>query len=317
MDTQVNAAESQPSQPSQQTEDAALSISSSLFEQGDGEAAPSEETSGLPESAIGEVEQSVEPEVHESTEIEAPPNEEPKYAVTIDGEEKSVSLSELREHYQKGQASERRFQEAAQIRHAAEAERGTLMEAISAYHAQLEAVKKASEPDWQTLARENPQAWVEQKALYEQIESKQKEAAEQYAALHATQEQAQKEQFDEYCRTEVAHLQKAIPEWSTAEAYEKGIRDVAGYLGKFGFGERDIHSMNDHRIWAVARKAMMFDKAMAEAPKQIQKTPPLRVEKSGSATGVENKTKAALGKFSGSRDPDDLDAAFIEYLNGN
>lgn len=315
MDTQVNASESQPSQ--QQTEDVALSISNSIFEQGDSETAPREETSGSSEDVTGGAEQSAEPEVHESNKIEVSSKEEPQYAVKIDGEEKSVSLSELREHYQKGQAAELRFQEAAQIRHAAEAERGTLMEAISAYHDQLETIKKASEPDWVALARENPQAWAEQKALYEQIESKQREAAEQYAALQATHEQTQKERFDGYCRTEAAHLKKAIPEWSTAEAYEKGIRDVAMYLGKFGFGESDIHSMNDHRIWVVAKKAMMFDNAMAEAPKQIQKTPPLRVEKSGSAAGVENKTKAALGKFKGSRDPDDLDAAFIEYLNGN
>lgn len=316
MDTQLNPSEPQPSQQ-QQTEDAALSISSSILEQGDSETAPREQANGSSEDATGGVEQSAEPEVYESNEIEESSKEEPKYAVKIDGEEKSVSLSELREHYQKGQAAELRFQEAAQIRHAAEAERGTLIEAISAYHDQLEAIKKANEPDWVALAKESPQAWAEQKALYEQIESKQKEAAEQYAALQATHEQTQKEQFDGYCRTEAAHLKKAIPEWSTAEAYEKGIRDVAKYLGKFGFGERDIHSMNDHRIWVVAKKAMMFDKAMVEAPKQIQKTPPIRVEKSGSAAGVENKTRDALGSYRKSGNPDDLDAAFIEYLNGN
>ena len=319
MDSQLNAPESNP--PSQSSDDFALSIARSFLEQSDGGSASRDTEGDAYEEPASQVTQAIEPGAEhqepELNDIEASSQEEPQYTVKINGEEKSVSINELREHYQKGQAAELKFQEAAQMRHAAEAERETLMEAIAAYHSQLEAIKKASEPDWQALAKENPQAWMEQKTLYEQIERKQREAAEQYAALQASQEQARQAQFDEYCRAEAAHLKKAIPEWNTAEAYEKGIKDVAMYLGKFGFGERDIHSMNDHRIWVVARKAMMFDKAVAEAPKQIQKAQPVRVEKSGSAAGVESGTKSALNRYKESGNPDDLDAAFKAYFSEN
>lgn len=305
------------SQPT--SDDSALSIASSFFGSDENQdqkidndgAEESVESSNLQGQEIAEEDQSLP----SSSEEVAP--EERLYTAKINGEEKQVKASELLEHYQKGQAAELRFQEAAKIRHEAEAERKTLTEAIAAYYDQLEAIKQATDQDWVALAKENPQAWAEQKALREQIEAKQREAAEQYNALYAQQQQAEQEKFQEYCRQEAQNLKKAIPEWSTADAYDKGLREVAGYLSKFGFGDQDIGSMNDHRIWVVARKAMLFDKAVAEAPKAIQKAKPTRVEKVSSPVGEENKTKSALGRYEKTRNPDDLDAAFAEYLLGN
>lgn len=312
--------ENQDQAISQQTsEDSALSIASSFFDV-EGSQEQQVDDAGVKEPIESSDQQDKEISAEDqllSSSSEATNPEEYLYTAKINGEEKQVKASELLEHYQKGQAAELRFQEAAKIRHEAEAERKTLTEAIAAYYDQLEAIKQATEQDWVALAKENPQAWAEQKAIREQIEAKQREAAEQYNALHAQHQQAEQEKFQEYCRQEAQSLKKAIPEWSTADAYDKGLREVAGYLNKFGFGDQDIGSMTDHRIWVVARKAMLFDKAVAEAPKAIQKAKPTRVEKVSSPAGEENKTKSALGRYEKTRNPDDLDAAFAEYLLGN
>jgi hypothetical protein len=116
------------------------------------EAAPAPELTGEEdaETTEEEPEEAVEEEAEEQEEVtpEEPTDEEPrKFKVKIDGEEQEVTEDDLVKHYQKQVASERRFEEAANIRKDAEQRLRELEEREAAMKAKENVARQEQEDE--------------------------------------------------------------------------------------------------------------------------------------------------------------------------
>ncbi|MFC0246413.1 hypothetical protein ACFOLL_04420 [Falsochrobactrum ovis] len=133
------------------------------------------------------------------------------------------------------------------------------------------------EPDISTL-RDDPVGYWEQKAQYDARlqQLHQLQAARQYAA----QEQQARVQHE---RAQYLHQQKeallaAMPELQDPAKANSFTAELVNTIEVYGFSKEDLGTVEDHRLFLLARDAMAYRKLMAAKPKAKAKAegkPPL------------------------------------------
>lgn len=254
---------------------------------------------------------------------------DPVLTVKVNGEEKAVKQSELIAHYQKGDASAKRFEEAAQIRRAAEQvqaqaaqERQHLQQALQVYSEQLQALQAAQQPDWKHLLDNDPAEFQRQRFHFEQRQAQMQQAQAAQAHLMQQQQALQEQQRQEAMAQEAQKLLEKLPDWQDAEKAKAGRAALRESLQAFGFNDAEIGGLSDHRMVLVAHKAMLYDQLMAQqakareqVPAKLEKLPPPRMERPGGGEGIsptDGRTKA-MQRLNKSGSPRDA-AAVIAHL---
>jgi hypothetical protein len=98
------------------------------------------------------------------------------------------------------------------------------------------------------------------------------------------QEQAKvAEALRTHMAAEQAKLVEAMPAWKDESVRRAGIGEVKTYLSGQGFDEATIQSVADHRAVLIARKAMLYDRAMAKRADQRVGATPTATVRSGAA----------------------------------
>ena len=141
----------------------------------------------------------------DNTESEAPA--EPLFKVKINGEEKDVTKAELIANYQKEQAAQQKFEEAAKIRREAEQQREQylqhqqlMQQAIRQIQTQAQQWAQQEQPDWQDLLDNNPHEYLRQKELYEKRTQTLQQAQAAQAYLQQQQQIQQTEVLQQHSR---------------------------------------------------------------------------------------------------------------------
>ena len=162
--------------------------------------------------------------------------------------------------------------------------------------------------DWNALVDQDPiQAMKldrQFRTLQEQYQAKIGEV--QQAAQTNQQHQARYQQ--EVLQHEYQSMLKAIPEWSDSAKAQSERADLKAYLGQNGFNQQEVESVIDHRQVTIARKAMLYDKLLAQksaVTKKVADAP--KPVKPGTAQRQNPKSKAygdirATLKKSGNQD---------------
>ena len=246
----------------------------------------------LAEQEQGQQSEEIEsPEPARQAEEEAPAAID-TFIVKIDGEEKQVTRDELITHYQKGEASNKRFEEAAAIRREVEQraaqvahEQAQLNEALTHYQQQLQGLMQQNQPDWQRLLNENPHEYLRQKELYEARQAQLQQAQAAQAYLQQQQEAALSEQRQAYLQQESAKLLEIIPEWKDQAKFQADSKAIIDYMINNGYSEQEIQNLNQSRAKNISlvRKAMLYDQLIQKASganKKVSSLPP-RVERPG------------------------------------
>lgn len=201
-------------------------------------------------------------------------HQEELFTVKVDGVEKQVSRDELVRHYQKEAASNQRFEEAAKIRREAEAQRDNyvqhqqaMADAIARIDQQAQLWAQESQPDWKTLLEENPHEYLKQQELYKARLATLQQAQESKYYLQQQQQQQYQQQLNEHLQNESVKLvNELIPEWKDKSVRERDENELISYLSDIGYSQEDLQALNHSRASniALARKAMLYDKAMAK-----------------------------------------------------
>lgn len=256
----------------------------------------------------------------------------PKHKVKVDGEEYEVELSELIKGYQREadytrktmKLSEERNivskvkEEVAQIKTQAQQERELTSKAIQ----QVLTTATLLDPvlsleqntDWARLAQEDPGKYVALQADLNQRKS-QLNVLDQYLQAFEQQKiQDQQAQFAERAKFEYAKLTEVMPEVRDPEKAEATRKELGSFLNSVGFSDQELANVIDHRMLLVAKKAMLYDKAMAQ--RNNKTTPPAQpLEKGGVATTDKDvKSESAqrqLNKFKSSGSLQDGAAALV------
>lgn len=267
-----------------------------------------------------------EPEIEadglpDETEAEVTEPEEQTFTVKVDGETVEVPLSELLSGYSRTSDYTRKTQALAEDRKATDAELKAIRDERQQLAKKLEALEAAlpDEPniDWEKLRNEDPIEYLSQKELQrERRDARQLAAAERDKLLQ--QQAAEQQQYlQQHIAAESERLLKAIPTWADEKKALAEKQAVIDYARSAGFSDEELSHLYDHRAVVALRKAMLYDKMMAnarsktEAVKDAPKTAKPGVTRSGSDTSAFDAARRRLSKSGRTQDLADALKTFI------
>ena len=197
------------------------------------------------------------------------------FKVKVDGEELEVPEDELLKGYSRTSDYTRKTQKLSEERKALEAEAQAVRAEREQYSRTLEALKgqlqSVSEPDWSTLADQDPIEFVKQKELHRDRKEKLQALEMEQRRVAELQSQEQQRAFHTYLQDEQVKLTHAIPEWKNAEIAKTEKEKIANFALNLGYSEADLAQIYDHRAVVALRKAALYDEMMSKAKTQTEK----------------------------------------------
>lgn len=232
--------------------------------------------------------ESDEPEAEQSGEPEAEGEETPKAeeleTITHNGEEKQLTKAELKELAQQGFDYTQKTQQLAEQRRYVEQQaqyvqqQAQFQAQFTDQIAQVKAVESQlaqwKQVNWTELAQTDPMQYL---SLHQQYAEAKEAHQSQLQNLSQLQQQAQQtaaQQQAQRLAQEAQAMKQAIPEWKDQARANAEMTELRQFLASTGFGEQEIASVADHRQVAIARKAMLYDKLMAQGKQKVATAPP-------------------------------------------
>lgn len=171
-------------------------------------------------------------------------------------------------------AFNRTINEAAEAKRKAESTGQHLAETLNTYLARVAAfdpiLSEGMNTDWTALAKDDPIAWVEKKAAYDQ-------RIQDYSQARAQQEQLAHGEIVQRKAVESQKLLERIPEWKDQKAYDAERPQILEAGKHYGFTEAELSNVMDHRAVAMLRDAMLYRKGQADKTAlEAKKVVPLR-----------------------------------------
>lgn len=205
--------------------------------------------------------------------IEDPASAE-TYTVLVDGKEHQATLEELTQSYSFRAHNTQKSQELAESRKALEAEAAAVRQGRDLYGQRLKEVEQAlaaqmpSEPDWDTLEKEDPTKFATESARWARHQRKVDALASEQQRVFDEQVADQQAQLEAFQAEQSQKLTAAIPEWHDAEVSKAEQSRLYDYAqSALGFSDEEIKQIVDHRAFVVMRKAMLFDELEAGGKK--------------------------------------------------
>jgi len=211
--------------------------------------------------------------------------EEQRFSVKVSGEDKELTLSELKSLAQQGADYTKKTQQVAEQRKALEAEAKAIEEAKylrDAYAQRLQAMEQLlnspeQSEDLEYLKESDPIGYAvrvaEKQQQREQLQAVQLERqriAEQQQAEYAQQMQG-------YLAQQAEQLSKVLPEYTDpvkGEALRSELRSFA--KSNLGFSDEELSMVRDSRQVVALHKAMLYDKLQQAKPnvnKRVSEAP--------------------------------------------
>ena len=265
------------------------------------------------EATEDEVEEDVDSEVEEPEEVE----EEQTFTIKAAGEEKEVTLDELKKSYQLGSDYTKKTQEVAEQRKVIEHEAKAIIEARQVRDNYSQKLQKLEEflvgqddsPEDLVAMRENdPVGYAVKVAdMTEKKEQLQKVHAERMQIAHE-QRMQNDAQMKQFVHQEQNKLAESLPEFSDKAKGEQVRNDIRSYGKKIGFTDKELSQVYDSRHVLVLHKAAQYDKLMAGkagVKKKVAKAP--KTLKSGAkvkqnVTDIQKKQLKRLQETGSARD---------------
>lgn len=289
--------------------------------------APQDETDAVEVEAEADEPEVEALEADEAEEItdEADAEEEPDaddepdpgnlHTVNVDGEEKRVTLDELRRGYSGQAYVQRGMQQNAelqkQIKAQAEslnAERQAILQAAQSLQTGLAPAPTPPDPH---LAETDPVAWMQENARFQQASAQYQEQQQQFAAIQQQEAQAQQAAQAQMMRENASKLVELIPEFSDPQK----AADIRGKLvqagSHYGYTQAEVEGVMDARAVAILNDARQWRELQASAPKTqkaVQNARPV-VKPGAKKATRKNARKDAIGKAMRTQSNDDWAAA--------
>jgi len=214
-----------------------------------------------------------EPQEESESETEEQEQEQ-TYSVTVSGEEKELTLSELKSLAQQGADYTKKTQQVAEQRKALEVESKAIEEARylrDAYAERLQAMEQLLSAPEQSenleyLKESDPIGYAVKVAeLSQQKEQLQAVQAERYRI--AEQQQAEQQQaLRGYLAEQSAKLAQVLPEYSDPVKGEALRSDLRSFAKGIGFSDEELSMVRDSRQVLALHKAMLYDKLQKAKP---------------------------------------------------
>ena len=281
-----------------------------------------EEVEEEAEEADDDTEEDDDSEYEDEEEVE----EEQTFTVKAAGEEKQVTLDELKKSYQLGSDYTKKTQELAEQRKVIETEAKAIIEARQVrdeYSQKLQAVQQFlvgsndSREDLAAMKENDPIGYAvkvaemtEKKEQLQLVQAEQQRIAQQQQADRSAQMQRIVEQ-------ESQKLAQSLPEFSDKTKGEHIKNEIRNYGKQVGFTDEELSSVYDSRHVLTLHKAMMYDKLVKSKPgmkKKVSNAP--KMVKSGAKVkqSVTDRTKKQMQRLKQTGSARDAAALFENLL---
>jgi hypothetical protein len=278
-------------------------------EEGQAEAQPEQENDE------GGNEQEVEQE-YDSSEESEPDQDEQRFQVKVGGEDKELTLTELKSLAQQGADYTKKTQQVAEQRKALQAEQQAIEEAKymrDAYAERLQAMEQllnAQQPveDLEYLKESDPIGYAVRVAEMSQNKEKLYAIQAERNRIAEMQQAEQQQGMQQYLSQQAAVLSESLPEYSDPVKGETLRSDLRKFAKNLGFSDQELSAVRDARHVMALYKAMQYDKLQQSKPqlnKRVSEAP--RTIKSGNSntsvnTDQHKKAMAQLQKTGKIRD---------------
>jgi hypothetical protein len=190
--------------------------------------------------------------------------------VKVDGEEREVTLDDLKRSYAGQAYIQKGMQQAAAIRkeaetvyHALNEERGQLAQALAVYQQQLAANGNPNPPS-KELLKTDPIRYLEEEAAYRETMEQRQALSQQQAILMQQQSEQQARAYKAYLAEQAQLLTQRIPEFADAKkAGELKAKLIETGSQVYGFSSDELNAVADARHVAVLHDAMRYRQLMA------------------------------------------------------
>lgn len=236
------------------------------------EAGPDDDGEDLDDTADDESDDQDEDEAEEAEDA----GQQELYTVKVDGEEREVTLDDLKRSFSGQAYIQKGMQEAAEAKKEAEGvyqallnERQQLSNLL--YQAQSGQLAPPPVPPSRELFNNDPIGYMEAKLSYD--EALQTYQNQQYQIQQVTEQQNYQMQIaqQQYLQGEMQRLAQAIPEFGDAKTASKLKEDLMQFGSKLGYSEAELSEVMDHRAILVLQKAMKYDQLVEGKSKATQK----------------------------------------------
>ncbi len=233
--------------------------------------------------------------------------QEPRYRVKVGGEETEVTLKELIKGYQRGAdytkktmrlSDERRGIERAKTdlegeRSAIALDRQRYAERLAGHIPELQQqLAHFKDIDWNRLSAENPALFAQAKPLFDSLTGQLQQAEAERLQLQQQERQRQLQAVQAH-QNHIAEQKRALiarhPELADPVKGRQETAALTRYLIDSGYRQQELSRLVDHRDFILARKAMLYDRLMANKDRVKETLAALpRVQKPGTARESRN-----------------------------
>lgn len=245
------------------------------------EAEKTEEVEETEEVELAEEETEDESEIEDEEVVE----EEQTFTIKAAGEEKEVTLDELKKSYQLGSDYTKKTQEVAEQRKVIEQEAKAIIEARKVrddYAQKLQAVEQFltgtndSPEDLAAMKENDPIGYAvkvaemtEKKEQLQTVQSERERLAQEQNAVRA-------DEMQKFVANEAQKLTQSLPEFSDKAKGEQIKNEIRNYGKKVGFTDEELSQVYDSRHVLVLHKAAQWDKLQSSksgVKKKVAKAP--------------------------------------------
>lgn len=196
--------------------------------------------------------------------------------VTIDGEEREVTLGELKQALSGEGAIEKRLQEATETRKEAVAASTQVLEVLAANETMLSQALSSlddsvfagviPQPDANTRAS-NPELYLRHLDAYNEDQARIKAAKDTVQKMVNDLSEQRKARLEQYAKVSWPMIVKEIPELGDKAKQQKMFNDLTLTAKAYGYTDEEISSALDPRMFMLVRDAMRY-RAMTDPKRE-------------------------------------------------
>lgn len=222
-------------------------------------------------------------ELAEALEVEPDALKAIKIHTKVDGVEADVPLGEVIKNYQLNKAVTERSEQVAHARKQLEAVAQQFAQQRNEQLAQWQAWNQVLETrlkeqvgaiDWNQLREDDPAEYAAKRQEFTErigeIESMKAQMVQQQRMAQAQALQQQHMAYQQALNQNIQKLPELIPEYKDSSKMKTEMEELRGYLNGM-FAPEEVDSVYDARHIAIARKAMLYDKMMANGKPKVEK----------------------------------------------
>ena len=248
--------------------------------------------------------------------------------VKVDGQDRQVTLDELKNGYSRQSDYSKKTQALADERRGLDTERDkvtTELEAVKKerddYAVKLKSFIKSDKQediDWDKVYEQDPIEYVRLKAETDRKKEIRQQAETELKSIEQKQDEEQKKKYADYVTTQSNMLSEKVPEFADPVKKGKIQANVKNYLNEIGFSDQELSMLTDHRTVMVAIEGMKYSqlKKAKLGDKKVKNIP--RVSKSGIPVSKDDanyeRRKDAIKRVKSGKSGDMLEA-FMNVLN--